>query len=81
MMHFKTLHTPVFSCPVLQKPGLMWQLLCLSIHGDAGLVHLHVQTNNTFEMQLSPQDVVSCSQLLQDCEGGFPFLWLESMTR
>jgi len=35
---------------------------------------LRVQTNNTLQVQLSPQDVVSCSQLSQGCDGGFPFL-------
>ncbi|XP_069678160.1 dipeptidyl peptidase 1-like [Periplaneta americana] len=35
---------------------------------------LRVQTNNTLQVQLSPQDVVSCSKLSQGCEGGFPFL-------
>jgi cathepsin C len=35
---------------------------------------LRVQTNNTLRVQLSPQDVVSCSQLSQGCAGGFPFL-------
>ncbi|XP_021941871.1 dipeptidyl peptidase 1-like [Zootermopsis nevadensis] len=35
---------------------------------------LRVQTNNTLQVQLSPQDVVSCSQLSQGCDGGFPYL-------
>jgi len=35
---------------------------------------LRVQTNNTLQVQLSPQDVVSCSQLSQGCGGGFPYL-------
>jgi hypothetical protein len=35
---------------------------------------LRVKTNNTLKVQLSPQDVVSCSQLSQGCDGGFPFL-------
>jgi hypothetical protein len=35
---------------------------------------LRLQTNNTLQVQLSPQDVVSCSQLSQGCDGGFPYL-------
>lgn len=35
---------------------------------------LRVQTNNTMQVELSPQDVVSCSQLSQGCDGGFPYL-------
>jgi len=35
---------------------------------------LRVQTNNTLQVQLSPQDVVSCSQVSQGCAGGFPYL-------
>lgn len=35
---------------------------------------LRVQTNNTLQVTLSPQDIVSCSKLSQGCEGGFPFL-------
>jgi cathepsin C len=35
---------------------------------------LRVQTNNTLQVQLSPQDVVSCSKLSQGCAGGFPYL-------
>ncbi|XP_067008532.2 dipeptidyl peptidase 1 [Anabrus simplex] len=35
---------------------------------------LRVKTNNTVQVELSPQDIVSCSQLSQGCAGGFPFL-------
>lgn len=35
---------------------------------------LRVQTNNTLQVQLSPEDVISCSELSQGCDGGFPFL-------
>ncbi|RWS06917.1 Dipeptidyl peptidase 1-like protein [Dinothrombium tinctorium] len=35
---------------------------------------LKVQTNNTVNLQLSTQDIVSCSRYSQGCEGGFPYL-------
>ena len=31
-------------------------------------------TNNTLQPVFSPQDVVSCSEYAQGCEGGFPYL-------
>ena len=35
---------------------------------------LRILTNNTLQVVLSPQDVVSCSNYSQGCEGGFPYL-------
>jgi len=35
---------------------------------------LKVLTNNSLDVVLSPQDVVSCSEYAQGCEGGFPYL-------
>ncbi|XP_054160421.1 dipeptidyl peptidase 1-like [Oppia nitens] len=35
---------------------------------------IRVLTNNTEQLTLSPQDVVSCSTYAQGCEGGFPYL-------
>ena len=35
---------------------------------------LRILTNNTLQVVLSPQDVVSCSEYAQGCEGGFPYL-------
>jgi len=35
---------------------------------------LRILTNNTHTPILSPQEVVSCSQYAQGCEGGFPYL-------
>ena len=35
---------------------------------------LQILTNNTLQVVLSPQDVVSCSEYSQGCEGGFPYL-------
>ncbi|KAF8793380.1 Dipeptidyl peptidase 1 like protein [Argiope bruennichi] len=34
---------------------------------------LRIMTNNTLQVQFSPQDVVSCSKYSQGCEGGFPY--------
>lgn len=33
-----------------------------------------VASNNTFQPVFSPQEVVSCSEYAQGCEGGFPYL-------
>ena len=35
---------------------------------------LRILTSNTLQVVLSPQDVVSCSEYSQGCEGGFPYL-------
>ncbi|XP_014668371.1 PREDICTED: dipeptidyl peptidase 1-like [Priapulus caudatus] len=35
---------------------------------------LRVTTNNSQQVELSPQDVVECSAYSQGCEGGFPYL-------
>ena len=35
---------------------------------------LKIKTKNTMEKIFSPQDVVSCSEYAQGCEGGFPYL-------
>ncbi|XP_022104025.1 dipeptidyl peptidase 1-like isoform X2 [Acanthaster planci] len=35
---------------------------------------LRIATNNTKQLVMSPQDVVSCSEYSQGCEGGFPYL-------
>ena len=35
---------------------------------------LRILTNNTLQVVLSTQDVVSCSEYSQGCEGGFPYL-------
>lgn len=35
---------------------------------------IRILTNNTQTPILSPQEVVSCSQYAQGCEGGFPYL-------
>ncbi|XP_071485907.1 dipeptidyl peptidase 1-like [Diadema antillarum] len=35
---------------------------------------LRVATNNSMKLVLSTQDVVSCSEYSQGCEGGFPYL-------
>ncbi|CAL1287410.1 unnamed protein product [Larinioides sclopetarius] len=35
---------------------------------------LRIMTNNTLQVQFSPQDVVSCSKYSQGCEGGFPYV-------
>ena len=35
---------------------------------------IRVRTNNTMQPVFSPQDVVSCSEYAQGCEGGFPYL-------
>ncbi|KAG8182969.1 hypothetical protein JTE90_013421 [Oedothorax gibbosus] len=35
---------------------------------------LRVQTNNKVQVTFSPQDIVSCSEYAQGCEGGFPYL-------
>ncbi|GIY48325.1 hypothetical protein CDAR_37451 [Caerostris darwini] len=35
---------------------------------------LRITTNNTVQVQFSPQDVVSCSKYSQGCEGGFPYV-------
>lgn len=35
---------------------------------------LRIATNNTVQVVFSPQDVLSCSEYSQGCEGGFPYL-------
>lgn len=35
---------------------------------------LRIMTNNTLKVQFSPQDVVSCSEYSQGCEGGYPYV-------
>lgn len=35
---------------------------------------LRVATKNQLRVNLSPQDIVSCSTYSQGCEGGFPYL-------
>lgn len=35
---------------------------------------LRIATNNEVKLVFSPQDVVSCSEYSQGCEGGFPYL-------
>ncbi len=35
---------------------------------------LKIMTNNSMNKVFSPQDVVSCSEYSQGCEGGFPYL-------
>ena len=35
---------------------------------------LRVATKNQLKVDLSPQDVVSCSNYSQGCDGGFPYL-------
>lgn len=35
---------------------------------------LRVATKNQVRLNLSPQDIVSCSAYSQGCEGGFPYL-------
>ena len=35
---------------------------------------LRIATNNSLQVVLSPQDVVSCSEYSQGCAGGFPYL-------
>lgn len=35
---------------------------------------LRVLTNNSLQLQLSPQDIVDCSEYSQGCAGGFPYL-------
>ena len=35
---------------------------------------LRIATGNKLQVVLSPQDVVSCSEYAQGCEGGFPYL-------
>ena len=35
---------------------------------------IRMATNNSLQVVLSPQDVVSCSEYTQGCEGGFPYL-------
>lgn len=35
---------------------------------------LQIMTNNSLKVQFSPQDVVSCSEYAQGCEGGFPYV-------
>lgn len=35
---------------------------------------LRVATKNQVQVNLSPQDIVSCSAYSQGCEGGFPYL-------
>ncbi|XP_791043.2 dipeptidyl peptidase 1 [Strongylocentrotus purpuratus] len=35
---------------------------------------LRVMTNNNVKVVMSPQEVVSCSEYAQGCEGGFPYL-------
>uniref|UniRef100_A0A646QFX1 Dipeptidyl peptidase 1 n=1 Tax=Hemiscolopendra marginata TaxID=943146 RepID=A0A646QFX1_9MYRI len=35
---------------------------------------LRIMTNNTYQGVLSPEDVISCSEYSQGCDGGFPYL-------
>ena len=35
---------------------------------------LRIQTNNTQQPQLSPQDVITCSEFSEGCNGGFAYL-------
>jgi hypothetical protein len=35
---------------------------------------LRIATNNTVQKVFSTQDIVSCSQYSQGCDGGFPYL-------
>lgn len=35
---------------------------------------LRIMTNNTVQVVFSPQDVVSCSEYSQGCDGGFPYV-------
>ncbi|KFM62597.1 Dipeptidyl peptidase 1, partial [Stegodyphus mimosarum] len=35
---------------------------------------LRIMTNNTLKVVFSPQDIVSCSEYSQGCEGGFPYV-------
>ncbi|XP_054718884.1 LOW QUALITY PROTEIN: dipeptidyl peptidase 1-like [Uloborus diversus] len=35
---------------------------------------LRIATNNSVQVTFAPQDVVSCSEYSQGCEGGFPYL-------
>ncbi|MCJ8739799.1 hypothetical protein PDJAM_G00051420 [Pangasius djambal] len=54
------------------------QALCGSCYSFAtmGMLEsrIRVQTNNTQQPVFSPQQVVSCSQYSQGCDGGFPYL-------
>lgn len=51
---------------------------CGSCYSFASLAmiesRLQIMTNNSVQVQLSPQDVISCSEYSQGCEGGFPYL-------
>lgn len=48
---------------------------CYAFSSAAQLeARLRILSNNTLQPVLSPQDVVSCSEYSQGCEGGFPFL-------
>ncbi|CAH1257400.1 CTSC [Branchiostoma lanceolatum] len=44
--------------------------------GSMGMLEarLRVLTNNTQQVVLSPQEIVSCGKYSQGCEGGFPYL-------
>eukprot|EP00301_Raphidiophrys_heterophryoidea_P027933 c9899_g1_i3.p1 GENE.c9899_g1_i3~~c9899_g1_i3.p1 ORF type:complete len:566 (-),score=106.00 c9899_g1_i3:161-1858(-) len=35
---------------------------------------IRIKTNNTLQVKLSPQSILSCSVYSQGCDGGFPFL-------
>jgi len=35
---------------------------------------IRIKTNNTVQVRLSPQSILSCSAYSQGCDGGFPFL-------
>jgi cathepsin C len=35
---------------------------------------IRIETNNTQQPILSPQDIVECSEYSQGCDGGFPYL-------
>ncbi|XP_076832491.1 dipeptidyl peptidase 1 [Brachyhypopomus gauderio] len=54
------------------------QASCGSCYSFASMgmleARVRVQTNNTQQPILSPQQVVSCSQYSQGCDGGFPYL-------
>uniref|UniRef100_T1IR55 Dipeptidyl peptidase 1 n=1 Tax=Strigamia maritima TaxID=126957 RepID=T1IR55_STRMM len=48
---------------------------CYSFASMAMLeARLRIYTNNTNQVIFAPQDVVSCSEYSQGCEGGFPYL-------
>ena len=54
------------------------QAACGSCYAFASMAiieaRLRIATNNRLQPVFSPQDVVSCSEYAQGCEGGFPYL-------